>query len=214
MPFRRYGLDREFPLPVKAIQASPEAFRLREHKMESTDVPVEADDEPRTGQPERRTALEAYERAERGLQEREPALRADQIMSSPVVTLHPKARFDEAWRLVCERRFRHVPVLSEEGKLVGILSDRDLLREAAGVGNGSEGGGDRPTCSIPVRDFMRTGVIAATPDTEIREIARMLFEERTGAMPIVDEEERLVGIVTRSDILRALVKHAPLEIWI
>ena len=50
------------------------------------------------------------------------------------------------------------------------------------------------------------------PETEIRLIADVLIKERIGAMPIVDEKEKLVGIVTRSDILRTVVK-APLELW-
>ena len=57
-------------------------------------------------------------------------------------------------------------------------------------------------------------VITATPDTRIREIARLLIERRIGAMPIMDKYDNLVGIITRSDVLRAVVNHAPLELWV
>ncbi len=136
--------------------------------------------------------------------EREPAIVASQIMSSPLVTLHPSASLREAWELIREKRFRHVPVVSAEGKPVGILSDRDLLVEASNL----EHLGLRR-----VDQVMATHVLTALPQTAIREIARTLLEERIGAMPIVSEHEELVGIVTRSDILRTVVNQAPLELW-
>jgi acetoin utilization protein AcuB len=57
-------------------------------------------------------------------------------------------------------------------------------------------------------------VLTAHPDTSIRDIARVFFEERIGAVPIVDRGETLVGIVTRSDILRTILNSAPLELWV
>ena len=59
---------------------------------------------------------------------RQPAIVASQIMSSPVITVSPHDHPETAWAIFKEKRFRHVPVTSESGKLVGILSDRDILR--------------------------------------------------------------------------------------
>ena len=115
----------------------------------------------------------------------------------------------EAWRLITAKRFRHVPIVNGEQVLVGILSDRDLLRALASR--------ERETITqwegVRVASIMHTDVLSATPDTEIREVARVLFEERIGCMPIVDSAARVVGLVTRSDVLRALLVHAPLELW-
>ena len=123
-------------------------------------------------------------------------------MSAPVDTLRPEDLLATASSLVRDRRFRHVPVLSGAGALVGMLSDRDLLHHA---------GRER---EVRVGDIMAVPVLSASPDTGIREIARLFFEERIGAMPIVDSAEALVGILTRSDILRALVHEAPFDLWI
>jgi acetoin utilization protein AcuB len=54
----------------------------------------------------------------------------------------------------------------------------------------------------------------AHPETLIREIVRVMFRERVGAMPIVNDTGRLKGIITRSDILRALMRHTALELYI
>jgi CBS-domain-containing membrane protein len=61
---------------------------------------------------------------------------------------------------------------------------------------------------------MTTRVLTASPNTEIRQIAQVLFDEHIGTMPIIDEREHLIGLITRSDILQALIKPAPLDLWV
>lgn len=158
--------------------------------------------DPRVGQSAYRKAKQSRET------QRELALTAEQIMSKPVVTLPADATLNEAWELIRRRRFRHVPLVSHDKKLVGIISDRELLQAAAKIGNTT---GD--TTQETVGQLVEARVLTALPSAPIREIARTLFEERIGAMPVV-ENGTLVGIITRSDILRALVNHAGLELWI
>jgi acetoin utilization protein AcuB len=134
-------------------------------------------------------------------EQRQRAIVAKQLMSSPVVCLEAGDSIETATRLIRKRRFRHVPVLSRDGLLVGIISDRDLLR----LGPDSQRG---------LSEVMGTPVVSAAPGTSIREVARLLFEERIGGMPIVDDQDALVGILTRSDILHAIVNEAPLDVWI
>jgi len=145
-----------------------------------------------------------YQRAVERTEERRPALVAADIMTAPVVTLGPQASLREAHSLFVERRFRHVPVVRDGGHLAGILSDRDLLQHA---------GRARPNELLRVESIMKTQVVSATLDTEIREIAGVLFELQIGAAPITDAARALIGILTRSDILRAVAHRAPLELW-
>lgn len=161
-----------------------------------------------------RLAQRAYQNTGKLKQDREPAINAHQIMTTKVITLGIDASIFEAWNLFREKRFRHVPVLSREHKLIGMLSDRALLRYAATTGQVPPYAPDSPQAKTNIRALTTAGVITATPDTRIREIARMMFEKRVGAMPIVDQYANIVGIITRSDILRTLVNHAPLELWI
>lgn len=151
--------------------------------------------------------------------QRVPAILAEQIMVNPIITLTPNATITQAWKLFRERRFRHIPVLTEKNSIYGIISDRSLLRYAAVTGRTPPYGDDSPEAKTLITDntatpLVKTKVITATPDTEIRLIARVLFEQHIGVMPIVTHNGHLIGIITRSDILRTLINHAPLELWI
>ena len=136
-------------------------------------------------------------------------------MTQPVVFLHPEDTVAEAWRLIRERRFRHVPILSEVAgaghrRLVGIVSDRDLLRVAGTPDH-------RPVDAMgerPLRTLMNSPVFSALPATPLRDIARVMFNEHIGSMPICRDSGELVGMLTRTDVLRSLLVHGPLELWI
>jgi acetoin utilization protein AcuB len=161
---------------------------------------------------EKSYAHRAYHQMEEGVPERQPAIIAKQIFKAPVVSLSPTASIAEAWEVFCARRFRHIPVLNVSGRIVGIISDRDVLREAGSAFLSSPA--DLAPSVTQVQHVMTTQVLTAHPDVPIREIARVFFEERIGAVPIVDGSEELVGIVTRSDILRTIVNSPPLELWL
>jgi acetoin utilization protein AcuB len=135
-------------------------------------------------------------------------------MSAPVASLPPDVSLTAALDFIRTRRYRHVPVLSHDQNLLGILSDRDLLRKAADITATASNPAASPPAVLTVRDVMTTPVLTATPQAEIRQIARVLFEQHIGSMPVVSEHGRVVGMITRSDILRTLIKHAPLDLWI
>lgn len=132
----------------------------------------------------------------------ELAVTAEQIMTTPVISMTDTTTLGEARDLFREHRFRHMPLISDERKIIGIISDRDLLHHPL----------DNPLQSVLSLAIQE--VVVATPDTEIREIAGVFFQQRIGAMPIINENERPIGIITRSDILRTLVHRAPLEMWV
>jgi len=167
---------------------------------------------PQSPQTDSSRVAETYQQSEPPPDSRTPAILAKQIMSSPVVTLSLSAKLSDAWSIIQSQRFRHIPVLSPQGHLVGILSDRDLFRATIEVVS-LEQARDKPQ-QKPIQQIMTRNVLSAGPETEIRGIASILFEERIGAMPIVTEQGDLIGILTRSDILRTVVNNAPLELWV
>ena len=156
---------------------------------------------------------EAYVGSQEAPPKRDPAVLAKQVMTSPIVSIGLKSPIADAWKLFHHRRFRHVPVVNGEDRIVGILSDRDLWREAAGIHQHPEAE-SVALASLTVQDIMVDRVLTAHPDTEIRTIARVMFEERIGAIPIVNEEGNPLGIITRSDILRTVMNQVPFELWI
>jgi acetoin utilization protein AcuB len=107
---------------------------------------------------------------------------------------------------------RHLPVVDEQGELVGILSDRDLrslrLPPAAA---GETSGPPLLRSRRPVADFMSGGVISVDPAAHVGEIIDVMLEESVGALPVVDEDGELVGIVSYVDVLRGLRRSLPEE---
>ena len=130
-------------------------------------------------------------------------------MTRPVVTATPEMVLEEVGTLFHDHRFHHLPVVDPQNRVVGMLSDRDLLacsRAAAPHGESAD--------PLHASDLMSARVLSATPDTPIRDIALGMIAEGIGALPLVDSESRLTGIITTTDILRGLVQEAPLELWI
>lgn len=171
-------------------------------------------EEPRQRRQES-AAEHAYRAIERLVQDR-PVLVSQQIMTSPVVTLSPRTTIGEALAMFKTRRFRHMPVISAEGVLVGMVSDRDILRHLGGMNARYERRERQAQQSAdlddPVMQLMETQVLTASAATDVRYIALLFVERRIGAMPIVNDGD-LVGIMTRSDILRAVMHHFVLELW-
>ena len=142
-----------------------------------------------------------YASADEQASQHRPVTKAADLMSAPVFTLAAGADLGTAVAAFRSRRFRHVPVVQTDGTLVGMLSDRDLWHP------------DPRGAGAQVQHVMATPVLSASPTAPVREIARVMLHEHVGAIPIVDAVGAPVGIVTRSDILRALVRQAPLELW-
>ncbi|MBD3671655.1 MAG: CBS domain-containing protein [Gammaproteobacteria bacterium] len=165
-------------------------------------------------QPRREAAAQAYLEAEHAGEQRVAAVFARQIMNSPVVTVTESQSISGAWTNMLARNFRHLPVVNEEtGQLVGMLSEHDFVQNAENLG------GLPPRDYVDseiqfVRDLMSNPILSATEDTEIHELSRVMYDRHIGAMPVLNEEGDLTGIITHRDIMKALIKTAPLELWI
>ncbi len=176
-------------------------------------TPIVADEEiskPGLSESEERSELainnqlKSYQEANDKNKERRRIILAKALMQSPVYTITSDMTISDAWKIVVEKRYRHLPIINTEKQLIGLLSDRDLLRYFADSDN---------DISVPVSKIMHTDILTAEPEVKIRDVARVLIEERIGCMPIVNHKNELEGIITRSDILRALLVKAPLELW-
>lgn len=171
-----------------------------------------------------RRARRAYADVEDQGASRQPALTAAHIMTAPVLTLPVDASVREALALMGARAIRHVLVTSAEGALVGLVSDRDLPRlvvdplqgpapDSPVGADGSAPGHLLPPLDAELRAVMSTRLLTAPPDTHIREIAQVMVDERVSCVPVLDQD-RLVGIVTSTDVLRAVVTRSPLDLWV
>jgi acetoin utilization protein AcuB len=117
--------------------------------------------------------------------------------------VRPEAHLSEAAKLMRAQKIRHLPVVDGAGRLVGIVTARDL-RQALFAPAVHDEHTDVPTLleALSVADVMTRGVMSIRPATSIRDAARLMYERKLGALPVV-ERERLVGILTETDVLRA-----------
>lgn len=155
-----------------------------------------------------RQATEAYRRMLQGESERGPIHHAYQVMSRGVETLDPATRVEEAWRFLVSRGYGQAPVLGAAQGLVGMVSVKDLLAvlnvDVAGI---------RDVRARRVADVMASPVITTDPVSDIRRVARVLLDYDLTGLPVVGEQDDLVGIVTRGDILRQVINEPPLSLW-
>jgi len=128
------------------------------------------------------------------------------VMTRKVVAIGPDTPIRDVQALMEQRNIRHFPILqtrssSEPDALIGIVSDRDVRLVGADHPRAPAG----VTSADPISKLMVYPVLTAHPEDPIEETAKVLRENKIGAMPVMDEG-RLVGIVTGIDMLDALVR--------
>ena len=131
---------------------------------------------------------------------------AGDLMSRPVRTLGRNDKLSVADAVMRTDRIRHLPVVDDDGRVVGIVSQRDLffnaLVRALGFGSTTR---DRMLESILVKEVMTEDVVTTTPEAEITTAAQLMVDRRIGCLPVVDAEV-LVGILSESDIVSAVAR--------
>lgn len=153
-------------------------------------------------------AVRAYRQMIHHDLERGPLYHAAQIMSHPVITVEEGHTVAGAWKTLRDHHVHQAPVIDRHWKLVGIVSERDLLTAIdLDVDQVIE------TRRRDVRDVMTTPVVAAAPITDIRRIAVVMLDHGVGGVPIVNDVGLLIGLVSRSDVLRAVITDPPLSLW-
>ena len=127
--------------------------------------------------------------------------------SSPAVTVTPDTPFPEAMQLLRERKFRRLPVVDKDGKIVGIVSERDLLYASPSPASSlSIWEMNYLLAQLKIEEIMTKKVITTTPDTPIEEAAHLMVTNKVGGLPVVDEENKVVGVITETDIFKTFVE--------
>ena len=122
----------------------------------------------------------------------------EQFMITDLYTVRPEDVLELAASLMHWRRVRHVPVEDDDGRLVGLISHRDIL-ELLALGKVEK------TSELAVRDVMKMGLYTVSPETSTLDALRLMREKQIGCLPVV-VGERLVGIITAYDFLTVSAK--------
>ena len=116
-------------------------------------------------------------------------LTVSDLMVTAVITVHADETVRSAHADMDMGSFRHLPVLDQRGRLVGILSDRDVLRALS-----------RPK-EITVAEVMTRDPVTVRPDTGAHVAAQIMIDRKIGSLPVVGEDGHLIGLITQTDFL-------------
>jgi CBS domain-containing protein len=130
----------------------------------------------------------------------EDDMRTCDVMSSPVVSVPPDAPLKDVAATLVEHGINAVPVVDATDRLIGIVSEADLLSLETGLGRSPAGAGPRTAGEV-----MRQSVYTLTGDTDATAAARLMLRHRLKSVPVV-AGERVVGMVARRDLLRLIAR--------
>ena len=122
-----------------------------------------------------------------------------QEMTLLAITIGPEESLDHAYQIMRKAGVRHLPVLNDAGMVVGILSDRDILRQGCLLHNT-----EVYLNSRQVKEAMSAGVHTCRTGDRLGDIADAMVHHGIDGLPVVDQNDHLVGIITSTDLLRYL----------
>jgi acetoin utilization protein AcuB len=135
---------------------------------------------------------------------------AHDLMTEDPITISLMAKVREAVRLLQTLDVRHLPVVDENGTLVGMLSDRDLRGLSFPQVIGDEyAGAIQTTLDAPIASIMSSDVVSVDVEADAAEIIDLMLDLKIGAVPVVDNDQTLVGIVSYIDVLREIPVDEP-----
>jgi len=134
-------------------------------------------------------------------------LRVGDLMTAEVATLNANDKLSIADDIMRLGRIRHLPVVDEDGGVIGIVSQRDLFRGALARALGyGEHAQSKILGMLLVKEVMTPTVATVSPDVPLAEAARTMLERKIGCL-VVKDGDRLAGILTESDFVRALASR-------
>jgi CBS domain-containing protein len=132
-------------------------------------------------------------------------LKVADLMSTTLHTLHAGDTLQTARTLMTTERIRHIPIVTDDGEFLGLLTHRDLLSatisQLAEIDPETQ---DEIDAGIPIREIMRTDVKTTSADVALRQAAETLLHHKYGCLPVL-ENAKLIGILTESDFLKLTI---------
>jgi CBS domain-containing membrane protein len=139
------------------------------------------------------------------------------IMTEQVISLEPQDDLARAIEVMQDEEIRHIPIMDEQEKFVGLVSDRDILRNLPYAGRRPPSPPKRfrehlfatntwtKCLLLPLESIMVRKVLHISPGCSVCEAAQILYKKKISCLPVIDEQEKLRGIVTVTDLMRALL---------
>lgn len=127
-------------------------------------------------------------------------------MSTPVLTIGPGVPIHEALQVMRENGIRRLPVVDDGGKLVGLISEKDLLNASpSGATSLSVWELNYLLSKIMIGDIMTKDVITISQDTPLEEAARIMADNKIGSLPVINNGD-VIGIITETDLFKIFLE--------
>lgn len=126
----------------------------------------------------------------------------EDIMIKDVITLQKNATLRQAIDLVKQKKIRHIPIVDDEQRLIGLLCDVDIRSATPSIFHLDE---YKEVLLKPISDIMITDIYTAHPLDFVEEIAFVFYEQKISCMPVISDN-KLVGIITETDLLHTYVE--------
>jgi len=128
-------------------------------------------------------------------------------MTSPAVSVTPETPFQDALKLMRDKKFRRLPVVDATGKVVGIVSERDMLHASPSPATSlSVWEVNYLLWKLKVSDIMTHNVVTINHDVPVEDAANIMVSRKIGGLPVVDDKGVVVGVITETDIFKAFVE--------
>ena len=128
-------------------------------------------------------------------------------MTSPAVSVTPETPFQDALKLMRDKKFRRLPVVDATGKVVGIVSERDMLHASPSPATSlSVWEVNYLLWKLKVSDIMTHNVVTINQDVPVEDAANIMVSRKIGGLPVVDDKGVITGVITETDIFKAFVE--------
>ncbi len=186
-------------MPFIMIDQGSTAIRHYTTPKQSGTSPTAQTNPARTVELQSKTGHQAYQQHAQPHEQERKVHQAHEIMSSPVISLDiTNLTLKGAWQTMQQHNIKHLPI-TKNGTLDAIVSQGDILKALA--------------FQAYEQNWLQQKVYAATEQTDIHQLAHVMFDEHIGCLPIVNEQREILGMVTRSDILKLTSHYGPMEFW-
>lgn len=148
-------------------------------------------------------------------------LLAKDIMSKNVITVTKDTSIEELSKILLKNKISGVPVVDDEGRLIGIATEADLIVKDADLhfpryfellgsiiyleSLEKFKNNLRKYLGTKVEDIMTSKVITTKPDSKINEVANMMIRKKINRIPVIDDDKKVIGIITRADIVKSMI---------
>lgn len=204
---KTHAADRSRPIEPSARDGHDSAVREAVEYGGPLHAPVPAHAPPH------RSAIAAYETAQQLPSHGWYDMAVAEVMSRSVLTLAIDFSVEQAWQQLAHHGRGQAPVVDANGVLVGMVTRADLVRFEQWPGAAADQQAWNDWRAQGIESIMVTPIPSVAPTTDLRRAASALLESDLPGLPVVDDGGQVMGFISRSDVLRAALKDAGLDVW-